>query len=273
MWPLFSGNSGISVPGPGGVGVGGEPEFSPADIAGLAAHFDVSTGLTLDNTAPSTSVSQWASALGSSVLSQGTKTRQPVVLTSTFGSDPGLDYDASLVSDLSFDAVGCALTNQVSGFSVVLVCRPDGVSTDTLIEFSINGSNSVRWGLGLKSMAGQNQMQLNARRQDGDAIATLNGTVAVPTTGFSVLAATVNYTTGAAAVYVDGALAGSDASLVSTGATTDATDSTGAKLGRAVAGGAILDGVFGDVLIYQSALSATDVSELTGWLQGKLSLV
>lgn len=274
MWPLFgSAQGGLSVPGPGGVGVesGGE-SFSPEDISGLVAYFDVSTGMTLDATPPLPSISQWVSSTGSSVLSQGTKTRQPVEQVNTFGTAPGLFYDSSLVSDLSFNASGCALIRQVSGFTAVLVCRPDAVSTDSLLEFSIAGSNSVRWGLSLKSTGGQNQLRLSARRQDSDSLATLTGTVPVNVGSYSVVAATVDYTNGLGAVYVNGQLAGSQTNLVSSGSGTDGTDANGAKLGRATAGGAIFDGMLGDVLIYQQALTLADVQAVTQWLEDKLGL-
>lgn len=277
MWPLWSSelgelySEGVHTPNEEG---GGSAPFHPSDIVGLAAYFDVSTGLVLDTSAPSDSVSQW-DAVNDGVsdvsVSQSTKTRQPVVLPNSLGSYSAFQFESSLVSDLSLNGAGCALINNQSGFTAFVVCSPDAVSSDSLLEFSVAGSNSTRWALSLKNVSSQNQVRLSARRQDSDSLVTLTGTTAVSPLNYHVVCATIHYQTGAAAVYVDGALAGSDVSLVSTG-TTDATDSNGAKIGRATAGGAIFDGRIADVLVYQQSLSSTDVSDVTGWLQSKLGI-
>lgn len=152
-------------------------------------------------------------------------------------------------------------TKSITGYTIFFIgsCIASG-SVKSAFYFSSGASaGSQRVGIGVNTGG---QFIGLASRIDGTAVSTLTGGVA--TTDLQIVAFTVNYTTGAGAIYQNGALTNSNASLVTTGSTSN-TNSMAAQIGT-LNGGSQWNGLILDSLAFQTALSAVNILTLSTWL-------
>jgi hypothetical protein len=200
--------------------------WTPANLA-------VPPHIWLDDTTAVTGspASNWASkgSLGAG-FQQGTGASQPTVNASGLDGKRTLTFDGT--ADYMFDPSNfvALFRNQTNGWCFLLFRRTalDGASTGRVgFVNSINSSvTTTRFGLFLGGAAGvANRVDLVCRRLDADSAGVLAGPTIADTNWHCALA-TMNWSTGAATLAIDGDETPATGTITSTGSTSNTDSAT-----------------------------------------------
>ena len=213
--------------------------LSPADIAGLTLWLDASDTSTI--TESGGSVSQWDDKSGNGYhVAQATAARQPTTGTRTINSLNVIDFDGS--SDY-IDNGSLVLTQPFTEFMVFQQDNVDGIKTirnSTNTQQAAFYTSNFAYGLQIPPN--------NATGGTADLLAHYATLIFDDTNSrFDIDSTTVVTTTGT-------------------------TGFNGVRLGASGAGTNRLDGVIGEHLIFDRALSAGEIAEVEAYLQSKWNL-
>lgn len=228
--------------------------FVPPDIRGLSLWLDANDAATITHAAGA--VSRWNDKSGNAYhATQGTGTNQPITNTRTINSKNVLDFDGS--NDYMLLPSGL-YSIPASDNTLFAVAATDNIATVNQHIFS-----------GANGGAGRHRMLINAST-------TNNVNYSNSATG---VAATKTITTDTNPHIVLGHCATTTGSLyydggTATTATTSNVTLTAIRIGS-FAGGvtSLLNGIIAEVIIYNSALSTTDLNRVGNYLKSKWGTV
>lgn len=222
------------------------PAFSPTDIAGLAAWYDATVGVT---DAGGGAVSAWADQSGNSrTLTQGTAGSRPTTGTRTQNGLNVIDFDGT--ADFLDASSGFA---QGTSDTVFIVCLNDD-GADSVLQVAYNGNS------GATATCRITKTGANAYRATSGTALDLG----VVNTSAHVITAAFNGASGSE-LRVDGVSLG-------TGSTGTNSGTYAPHLGRSPAGSQYWDGWIAEVLHYESVLAAPDIEAVEAYLIAKWGL-
>lgn len=221
------------------------PPFTPLSISGCQLWLDASDTSSITHT--SNSVSQWNDKSGNARhATQGTAVNQPVTNTRTVNSLNVIDYPPSPFRQLD---LGTGINSVWLGANTVfLVTNTDNTSLDRGY-FECSGTPQ---GQGI--VVSNNTVRKARFRHGNSSLADVSGTL---NTNPMILARTYN---GASSVtgYIDG---GTGVSQTAAAVTATSNTLMGSSFGT--------DGLYAEVIVYNSALSTTDMNRVGQYLATK----
>ncbi|MCC7260144.1 MAG: hypothetical protein IT567_03850 [Alphaproteobacteria bacterium] len=245
---------------------------TPPDINGLKLWLKADAGITKDG---SNKVSAWAGQSGTlNPASQGTATKQPLWVSGGLNGYPVIRFDG--VDDyMDMHASYVDILKNVKGGSVFVVEKrngaPGGNTNNVLFNASTNNAANVRMAVFMDS-ATSHSYKLNARRSDGDTTASISGGTS-GTTAFNLVSAIMDYNNTDAYLYVDGTLAVSNTSFLTSGSTSN-TNSVTVRIGAqadAVPTG-FLNGDIAEILVFNRAMLDANRKAVECYLARKYNL-
>jgi hypothetical protein len=220
----------------------GSPPFSPTDIAGLRIFYDPRSGITKDG---SDRVSNWADQSGNgNDAVQATDANKFVFTASQFGSNPGLVATAANSQRMTLTSAITGLT----AFTAVVVLKP---ATDVIMQ----PMGYVSGGIFSTPHSGNGYI---SEAFDGANYADFNDTISTGTAYAWIIKSGAN---PAAAVATRNGSA-----LTSAGTVGSAWLMGLSHIGSTGIPGRFTNGAIGPILLYDTSLSAGNITNLTSWL-------
>lgn len=160
---------------------------------------------------------------------QGDAGARPQILPSELNGLRVLRFDGA--GDFMGWSTGRGLMQNVSAGWAFVIARHRSTATVQRAVFQVprGGSNGVRFEL-TRVYSGSEHYRLGVRRVDGDSYATIDSS-RIPGTSWTLLFAQQQWSSGAGALYEDGDLVASDASLTSSGSTSNSSSFQNYRLG------------------------------------------
>lgn len=203
---------------------------------------------------------------GSAITATAAGAAQPVFKTNILNGQPIMRFDGtSTVSQLGVSTLGQSVAG-LTGFAVFMSTTVAATAGSIIVIF--NGAGTGRFSISRNAA----NFQMSVKRLDADTLTTIASTtnpIAINT--YYYVSAVMNYTTGAGTIYVNGTQVGTNASLTSTGNTSN-TGSASAGLGANPSTTNKIAGDIGEVLVYKRALGTTDRQAVELYLKNKYAL-
>lgn len=231
-------------------------ESSLTDVAGAAAEWG--------------SKGTFGGTFGSSTVSA-----RPQILPAELAGKRALRFDG--VNDMQYMLNVSArdlFRNKAAGW-VMQVLRKRGTDAGGVNRVSFyapNDSAATRLQLAVGLTSGANRVSMSAKRLDADPTAVLTG--GLTSGGWSIVIAMMDWSAGAARLYVDGDLAASNPALTSSGLTSDTPGyNASISIASTVGGTSFADIDVACVLAGSGVLpAAADRERLEGWAAWELGL-
>lgn len=204
-------------------------------------------------------ISEW-SDLGNTTsdVIQSTGALQPVLADYQFGRQKGVSFSGAT----HFDCVNLTSVQNVSGFTLYAVAQVTTGGANRVLFFNSVGTSATN--ARFVAFSTGDAWTLAVRRLDADGAGTATG--GSSTSAVKIVAFVCDYANGDGFIYENGSLAGSNLAISSSG-TTENTTSLAGFVGKNNTGNQMI-GKIGDMLSYRSAHTATQVAQITSWLNG-----
>ena len=246
-----------------GVNSGGGVRFTPKKISGLALWLDASDLSTITKDG-SDYVSAWADKSGKGFnVAQGTGSAQPLWASNT------ISFDGS--SDFLLSATGLALMkNKASGTMIVVGSIENPANTTAQFVYcSVTATAATRLGFTIGPTIG-NSVRIGGRRIDTDSFdSTTAETITYGNT--YIMTGISDYANAKAYLYLNNVLKQTDGSFQTAGNTSDTT-SKNISIGADAAGTLFTKCILKEVLIYEKALTSTELTRVNQYLSRKWSV-
>lgn len=241
--------------------------FDPLSLS-PAQWFDASDLTTI--TEGSGSVSQWSDKSGNGYhISQAVGTNQPKTGTRTINGLNVLDFDGT--DDYLLRPSATPIIKNVGGATVYYVGRHDSSPTTERVAMTVtNGTNGLARISGTSGIV-SGKAAFGGRTLDGDSFQRIDSSSSVSTTSAQVYIGVYDYANTDLYIYIDNVLEGTNSSFQTATATSN-TDALQTSVGATRLGGLPFDGIIAEVLVYQTAHSATDRANVYGYLKSKWGL-
>lgn len=201
--------------------------------------------------------------------------RRPTPMPAEINGKRAISFDGSDLLNITTDAARDLMRNVTAGWIfAVYACLATSVDTDVLFIVPTPASGAaLRFCLRSGGTVYPNRPQLLARRLDADSGTAINDSTDRGTS-WIIVRAHVNWSTGAADLYVNGGLVASDPSMVSTGSTSDTRSSTGIGIGGNASQTSMADVKLAALLSGAGASmpSNAEFQRLEGWAAWELGL-
>lgn len=190
----------------------------------------------------------------------------------------GINDNSLVVSHVSTPYIqaykfdGTTLTNMnrlnmlrnVGGGSIFIIRKCNSFSITTLnMSITTTSSGGIRM---YSAQLTTNKVRTSAKRLDADVTANLDA-ITSSTSGFEILSHIVNYANSDAYFYLNGTLDASSTTFLTNGNTSD-TDSATITIGS-FTGSGFLSGDIAEILVYNRALSTSEISNIHQYLSRK----
>ena len=226
--------------------------FDPQSIPGCQMWFDAADSRTL--TLSGNSVTQWADKSKNQIIAAPSNPSFIPFLT----SDGGVNFnDTNTGFRLSSNAY--EFSSSAGSLSFFMVYYTTLSSNDTALRINRVGGGQSRFTIA--------NLNINARRNDGDVTAVLNTTIR-PIGAMTVYHAIVNYSERSAAIYVNGALSASSSSFLTQG-DTPSTVTTDVTLGNTPLNDRPFRGRIYEALCYNLGITDVQRQQVEGYLAWK----
>jgi hypothetical protein len=250
---------------------GGPQLWRPSNLgSALALWLDAEDAASI--TLNGSTVSQWNDKSGNARnVSQATSANQPTLTASGLNGKPVLTFDGA---DWLFNANPGALIRNVAGGTVAAVMNYTNATVQRIPIAAMHGTAAgARLAVALQGAGTTNAI---ARRLDAESTATTVSSPPAYTNGTNVIQVGVaRYSAGELDQFVNGSAAGTG-SFPSSGNSSDTDSATLIIGGSSTDDGVTLAnpmlGFVGEIIITNTALSATDLERLEGYFAWKWGL-
>lgn len=242
--------------------------FTPQSVSNLVAMFDASlaSSVTL-NVADVASINDLSG--NSRTASQGTAAEQPAYNTATGINSKNVITFTSANNDSLSLANSLGIDRAKPGFTYAGVIRlPNLSGTRRVFSIFTSGGNTL---FNIECTVTTGVIAANTRRVAADTLDTKSSVAALVANVASFVAVSVNYSTGAVFIQIDGTTRSQTAAWTVGALSEDVNHSAGPTLGRVA--GVTFAGDMGEILLYDRALTTAEISDLrTRYLKPKFAL-
>lgn len=222
---------------------------------------DYSTAMTVVS---GSSVSAWADGSGGgNNLTQSNSSFYPDYLATDANGYPASGPASAAVSRFLQSSATSLYQNAAQGWIMcVYRMRGSGASIRILGAADTNSSGTARLWLCSDSTTAAAKPNLRVRRLDADAVAVLSGPTALSDGSYHMVLGTMDWSTRAAALYVDGSSVATNATLTAAaGNTSNTASATITSMGN---GGSTTDSVLSAILFGTTLPSSGEIDKLFG---------
>ncbi len=239
---------------------------APTDIAGCIAWYDASNAGSITIVV---GVSQWNDLSGvGNTLTQATTTAQPTIATSALNGKDTLLFTAALSQVL----IGSGPQLQsLAGWTILVVGKSTDVTNIQNFFFVPNGSSAIAARAALNmGTGGAGKIGSRARRANADAGVNVTSASAFGT-GYGYFTAIGDYTNTTGTIRENGSQTAQSTSWLTAGIT-PADGSANIGAGGISGFTQFLDGNIAEIVVYDSALSGTNLTNIETFLKNKWDL-
>jgi len=200
---------------------------------------------------------------------QATGANQPSIVTGAVNGKQVRRFDG--VNDFLALTTGLGMLRNVPGATIIVAYK--WTTNPTVNSAIFIASSGATLGFARAIVSGgssSRKLMTGGRRLDGDGFASINSINDNPTTYF-IHSGVLDYANSNAFQYVNGTLDGENTSFQTDGNTSN-TDSLGIAIGSSGAGTAFANVDIAEILVFPTALSATNRQRVERYLAGKYAI-
>lgn len=177
----------------------------------------------------------------------------------------GASWEADGVDDFLQSAAGYAFASSLAGETITFRALPDTLTTQVPFAISHSTANLTRRTFQFNA---DGSITLQSRRANGDSPLTLVSTAGVLSAGVeATIQSRINFSTDAVDLLVDGVVVGSGTQTGTSGAASDASNTSRVRFGTNLSGAAIFNGKLGCFVYAPFAADSTQMASCRGFVE------